>query len=412
MTRSGLAVALLLSAALTLLGAGAPLSGPPSDDDCLVCHGDPGLRSGQDKPLFVDGAKFAGSVHGSAGISCVDCHVDLARVSDFPHASPLKPVDCASCHSAEAVAVGESAHGRAATGPAQIAVLCKDCHGSHEILPHENTASRTSPLNIPGTCAACHLERVRAERGPEFVGQYLKSVHFRALSKSGLSLAATCVSCHGGHDVRPVGGAASKVSRGAIIGTCGGCHAGIERDYLEGVHGKAYVKGVRDVPVCTDCHSEHDIRSPGDLGSVVYATKVAAVCARCHDDERLARQYGLLTSRLKTYAASYHGMASKSGETRVANCSSCHGHHDIRPSGDPRSSVNTANIAATCGRCHPGAGANFSKGRIHVISAKIENRWAYTVKIVYIVVIGGLISVFLAFIAADLYRRLRGRWAR
>ena len=166
------------------------------------------------------------------------------------------------------------------------------------------------------------------------------------------------------------------------------------------------------MPVCTDCHSEHDIRSPSDLGSVVYATKVAAVCARCHDDERLARQYGLLTSRLKTFAASYHGMASKSGETRVANCSSCHGHHDIRPSTDPRSSIAAANIAATCGTCHPGAGENFSKGRVHVVSERTENRWAYTVKIVYLVVIGGLISAFLAFIAADLYRRLRGRWTR
>jgi predicted CXXCH cytochrome family protein len=224
--------------------------------------------------------------------------------------------------------------------------------------------------------------------------------------------AAACLTCHGGHDVLPVEDPRSKVSRRNIIKTCGGCHAGIERDYLEGVHGKDYVKGIQDVPVCTDCHSEHDIRSPESLDSGVYATRVAAVCARCHDDERLARQYGLLTSRLKTYASSYHGMASKSGETRVANCSSCHGHHDVRPSSDPRSSVNAANMAATCGACHPGAGANFAKGRIHVVSERTENRLAYTVKIVYLVVIGGLISVFLAFIAADLYRRLRGRWTR
>ncbi len=412
MIRSGPAAAFMLSAALALLGAAAPLSGQPSDDDCLVCHSDPSLQSAQGEPRFVDGAKFSASVHGSAGISCVGCHRDLAGVADFPHAEKLKPVECASCHDTAAAAVRESAHGPARTAVAPLAVLCKDCHGTHEILPHEDAASRTSPFNIPDTCMACHLKRVRAERGPEFVGQYLKSVHYQALSKAGLSLAATCVSCHGGHDVRPVGDVRSKVARQAIIKTCGACHAGIERDYLEGVHGKAYVKGARDVPVCTDCHSEHDIRSPADLGSVVYATKVAAVCTRCHDDERLARQYGLLTSRLKTYAASYHGMASKSGETRVANCSSCHGHHDIRPSSDPRSSVNAANIAATCGTCHPGAGANFSKGRIHVVSARTENRWAYAVKIVYIVVIGGLISVFLAFIAADLYRRLRGRWTR
>ncbi|HMA53339.1 MAG TPA: cytochrome c3 family protein [Acidobacteriota bacterium] len=412
MSRPGFLARLALPAAVAFLAVAVPLSGQPKDEDCLVCHGDSGLKGAQGRSLFVDAAKFTASIHGSAGIACVDCHADLAKVSDFPHAEKLKPVDCASCHQDAAASIGASAHGAAHSGPAPSAVLCKDCHGTHEIRPGDDPASRTFPLNIPETCTACHLGRVRTERGPAFVEQYLQSVHYRALSKSGLSSAATCVSCHGGHDVRPVGDARSKVARPKIIGTCGACHAGIERDYLEGVHGKAYVKGSGDVPVCTDCHAEHDIRAPADLGSIVYATKVAAVCARCHDDEGLARQYGLLTSRLKTYAASYHGMASKSGETRVANCASCHGHHDIRPSTDPRSSVNPANLAVTCGTCHPGAGANFSKGRIHVVSERTENRWAYTVKVVYLVVIGGLISVFLAFIAADLYRRLRIRWTR
>jgi len=412
MRRAGVWAVLALPAVLIGLGNAPSLAGQPPDDDCLVCHSDPDLKSGQGLPRYVDGAGFSASVHGAAGISCVDCHADLAGFSDFPHAETLRPVACASCHDAAAVAIGASAHGRPHDGPMPFAVHCKDCHGTHEILSHEDGASRTFALNIPDTCTSCHLDRVRTTRGPGFVGLYLESVHFRALSKAGLSLAATCVSCHGGHDVRPVDDPGSRVARPAIIATCGGCHAGIERDYLEGVHGKAYVKGAMEVPVCTDCHTEHDIRSPSDLGSVVYATKVAAVCARCHDDEGLARQYGLLTSRLKTYASSFHGMASKSGETRVANCSSCHGHHDIRPSTDPRSSINAANMAATCGVCHPGAGANFSKGRIHVVSERTENRWAYTVKLVYLVVIGGLISVFLAFIAADLYRRLRARWTR
>jgi len=413
MSGRGSATRFILAAALALIAAAPALEAqPPSDDDCLVCHGDPGLKDAKERPLFVDAAGFAASIHGSAGISCVDCHADLAKAADFPHAGTLKPVLCASCHEDAAGAVGASAHGAHAAAAAGQTVLCKDCHGTHGILPAGNPASKIFPLNIPETCTACHLGRVRTGRGQEFVEGYMQSAHFRALSKSGLSSAATCVSCHGGHDVRPAGDAASKVARETIIRTCGACHAGIERDYLEGVHGKAYVKGSRDVPVCTDCHTEHDIRSPAELGSFVYATKVAAVCSRCHDDERLARQYGLLSSRLKTFSASYHGMASKSGETKVANCSSCHGHHDIRPSADPRASNNPANMAATCGRCHAGAGANFSKGRIHVVSEKTENRGAYTVKVVYLVAIAGLISAFLAFIAADLYRRLRSRWTR
>jgi predicted CXXCH cytochrome family protein len=391
--------------------AAAPASGRPSDEDCLVCHADKDLKA-KGRSLYVDDAAFAASSHGAAGISCVDCHADLAAAADFPHAQTLKPVACGSCHGDEVAAVGMSAHGAAPAGTPAAAVSCRDCHGAHDIRPSGDPASRTSPLNIPETCGACHLGRVPAMRGPGFVAGYLQSVHYRALSQAGLTTAATCVSCHGGHDVRAVGDARSKVGRPHIVGTCGACHAGIERDYLEGVHGKDYVKGSADVPVCTDCHEEHDIRSPADLGSLVYATKVAAVCSRCHDDEALARQYGLLTSRLKTYRASYHGIASKAGEARVANCASCHGHHDIRPPNDPRSSINPANLAATCGTCHPGAGANFAKGRIHVVSARSENRWAYTVKVVYLAVIAVLISVFLMFIAADLFRRLRDRWTR
>jgi len=403
---------LALPAALAVLWAPALASAGQSDVDCLTCHGDSGLKTEQGRPLFVDGAGFTASIHGSAGIACVDCHADLRKFTDYPHAAKLKPVDCASCHEEAAAAIRDSIHGQAHDGAAPIAVGCKDCHGTHDIRPAKDAQSHTSPMNIPDTCLTCHLERVKAKRVAGFVGGYKDSAHFRALSKAGLSLSATCLSCHGGHSVRTVDDPRSKVSRQNIIRTCGTCHTGIERDYLEGVHGKDYVKGVQGVPVCTDCHSEHDIRSPEDLGSGVYATKVAAVCTRCHDNETLARQYGLLTSRLKTYSASFHGTASKFGEVKVANCSSCHGHHGIRPSSDPLSSISAANLAATCGTCHPGAGQNFSKGRIHVVSEKTENRWAYVVKIVYIVIIAGLISVFLAFIAADLYRRMRIRWKR
>lgn len=70
--------------------------------------------------------------------------------------------------------------------------------------------------------------------------------------------------------------------------------------YPDSVHGKDYVKGIKDVPVCTDCHNEHDILSPQDLSSRLYAIKIAEVCSGCHDNLALARTYGFLTSRLKT----------------------------------------------------------------------------------------------------------------
>jgi hypothetical protein len=126
----------------------------------------------------------------------------------------------------------------------------------------------------------------------------------------------------------------------------------------------------------------------------------------------LAREYGFIPNRMKTYGQSYHGIASKFGEVRVANCASCHGYHDIRDPSDPKSSVYPANLPITCGKCHPGASKHFAEGKIHNIAAAttgIRDRTSHIVKAVYIVVISAIIGVFLLFIAADLFRRAVGR---
>jgi hypothetical protein len=55
---------------------------------------------------------------------------------------------------------------------------------------------------------------------------------------------------------------------------------------------------------------------------------------------------------VRSYQDSVHGQ-SKPGTAEVgATCENCHGHHEILPVKDPRSSVNRLNIPDTCGRCH------------------------------------------------------------
>jgi predicted CXXCH cytochrome family protein len=381
-----------------------------SDEDCLVCHGDPELKSESGKPLFVDSERYAGSAHGQAGITCVDCHMDLRGVKDFPHASPLQAVNCSQCHETAGLEFEKSVHfvmseRRGST----LSVGCKDCHGTHDIRASDDFDSSVFALNLPATCEKCHLEKVPTKKEPDFILKYRQSVHYQALEKFGLTMSADCSNCHGAHDIRDVSDPLSLVSRKNIIHTCGTCHVGIERDYLEGVHGKDYVKGIEDVPICTDCHSEHDIASPQSLNSKVYATKVAAVCSRCHDNLALAHRYGMLASRLETYNETFHGTASRYGETRVANCASCHGFHDIRPSSDPKSSINPENLAKTCGKCHPGASRHFAESPIHVMPGTVtatKYRFSYYIKNIYIVAITAIISVFLIFIAADLFRRI------
>ncbi|MFI5106525.1 MAG: hypothetical protein ACHP79_16505, partial [Terriglobales bacterium] len=64
--------ALRLGLALALFCA---LPAVASDQDCLVCHGDPGMKSESGRSLHVDAGKHKSSVHGALG--CSTCHVGV-----------------------------------------------------------------------------------------------------------------------------------------------------------------------------------------------------------------------------------------------------------------------------------------------------------------------------------------------
>ena len=407
-TRPAYPLALVLAAAGLLAGTSPVFS--QSNDDCLTCHADKDLKAESGKSLFVDVEKFAGSSHGQAEISCVNCHADLAKVKDYPHPSPLKPVDCSGCHEASAREFQESVHFASnQKHEGQPLVGCQDCHGTHDIRGKADFDSKIFPLSLPAVCESCHIGHVKTPKGESFIRGYRESAHFKALEQSGLTMSANCSNCHGAHAIKRADDPEAPVARKNIIKTCGLCHVGIERNYLAGAHGKDYVKGIKDVPVCTDCHSEHSILAPEELNSTVYATKVSEVCARCHDNVALSRQYGFLTSRLKTYNETFHGTAGKFGETRVANCASCHGFHDIRPAADPASSINPDNLPRTCGKCHPGASRRFAEGQVHAMPGSdvvAKYRSSHVVKNIYIIVIGIIIAVMLIFILADFLRRI------
>jgi hypothetical protein len=101
------------------------------------------------------------------------------------------------------------------------------------------------------------------------------------------------------------------------------------------------------------------------------------------------------TQRLSTFEDSYHGLALRSGRLTVANCGSCHGVHNILPSNDPRSMIHPANLATTCGQCHPNAGENFAKGPVHLTEAQREGKTVAIIRALYIglivVIIGGMV---------------------
>lgn len=319
---------------------------------CLSCHGAEGLeksRKGKPVSLYVNVERFSRSVH--ARLGCASCHSDASQI---PHAPQLKTVDCSKCHAGAFEVYSKSVHGRAYAKGDGEAATCSHCHGSHNILPAKNPDSQVYPLNLPRTCGVCHGDPELAKRHRIPVANayqlYMDSIHGRALTQSGLLVAANCASCHGSHAIKPRKDPDSKVYRTRIPSTCGDCHAGILVDYFGGVHGRAVKEGSQVAPVCVDCHTAHEIRR---VEIEAWKLDIIRECGSCHGES------------LRTYRDTFHGQVTALGFSRVARCSDCHGSHRILSSSDRSSSVSPTNLVATCRKCHANANENFVRFSPH-----------------------------------------------
>jgi formate dehydrogenase gamma subunit len=257
---------------------------------------------------------------------------------------------------------------------------CLDCHTKNgdmtTILPASDPKSTINRANLAETCGRCHGDKsmmLGSGISDRPFLSYRESVHAKAIARGNLS-AAVCTDCHNSHDILPASNSQSSIAKANIPSTCGKCHATESTEFIQSVHGQAVTRGVSRAPVCTDCHGIHDIKAPFDQGTTTASTAIATEsCAKCHEGVTLTQEFGVAGGRVSSYKDSYHGLASLLGSKVVANCASCHGVHNILPSSDSRSMISANNLAQTCGQCHVGASANFTKGKIHLTSALVSN---------------------------------------
>lgn len=368
------------------------------NSDCLACHNDTTLAtSAQGKPvsLYVSEKSFEQSAHGV--LKCSDCHTDIKSI---PHEPVRSMPSCGTCHSDEQAAYERSIHGQATLHGNAAAAWCIDCHGdAHAILPASDPDSNVYHTNIPGICGSCHQQKfVMSTSGlsTQVFVSYEQSVHGRAVV-AGSQKAAVCTDCHGTHEILMAGDPKSSTFKFNVAATCGKCHAQESVQYVRSVHGQAIQRGNWLAPVCTDCHGIHTIQAPGNP-SVSAQALAQITCARCHQGVRLTSEFGIPGARVASYEASYHGLASRLGSRVVANCASCHGSHLILASSDPRSTINKANLAATCGQCHPGATARFTRFPVHAgtsPSADIGDRVVAWIKRFYLGVILSVVGAMI-----------------
>ena len=308
------AVALSLCLAVMALPARAT-----DDEECLACH--EGM-SGDQGAVAGDLHLLAESLHGSMGISCVDCHADLVPFEGM-HGEDLAPADCASCHADSATEHLLGAHRDQS---------CSACHGAHDIRRIDDPQSPLHHLRVSDTCAECHGQMGDQPR------QFRDGVHAHGLEKAGLTVAPSCVSCHGAHEALPSWDEDSSVHRSRVTATCGQCHQGLLPAHASSVHAADRSGG--EGATCADCHAAHDTMPAGIPG---WRRDVIAQCGECH------------ASMVDSFHEGFHGKATQLGYERAAMCSDCHGAHDIQAIDHPDSRVGQARIVETCRQCHEDA---------------------------------------------------------
>ena len=375
------------------------------EDSCIDCH----EESIHGTDIEID---LSRSIHD--GLGCLDCHTDK---DILPHSEDSTfDVGCEGCRNCHEEASEQyTVHGVELVGENVDMPHCADCHGDHNVLPYEDRNSMAHPTNLPATCGKCHEDIDLTTKYDILIDHpveiYETSVHGKA-SMGGIYVAATCNDCHStgetAHKIYSPGHPESTINHFNIPKTCGKCHKGVENDYWDGIHGQFVARGETDAPVCTDCHGEHGIISPSDPRSPVSKSKVAEItCSPCHDSARMNEKYGLSTGRLQTFIDSYHGLKSKSGDTHVANCASCHGVHRILPSTDESSSIHPSNLTNTCGECHPKISDRLAAAPIHGIGNEgLRTPIAVIIEKIYILAIIVIIGFMLIHWIIDLIRQI------
>jgi len=318
--------------------------------DCMRCHANEKLRRARDgKSMFVNLDEVGHSVHSRKGIACSQCHSEVNASRVRPCETITKGVDCTSCHDEIGKLYATSIHGQLTTKNDPNAPTCKECHGTHGILNKQDPQSSTFAVNVPGLCARCHREGQKAAvrytgTQHEIITNYTESIH-GTLLKNGLTVTATCTSCHSAHHILPRTDPASSVNANNVPTTCGQCHHGIEEQFENSIHSKKVSGYSKPLPVCNDCHTAHSIHRTDENA---FRLNVMGTCGRCH--EKIAA----------TYFETYHGKVSRLGYTKAAKCYDCHGAHDVLKVTDPNSHLSRANVATTCQKCHAGATRRFA----------------------------------------------------
>jgi len=303
--------------------------------------------------------------------------------------------------------------------------------------PAQAAAAKKAEANPNQACLDCH-EAAKPDEAGVRQAEFAKSVHG----------SFACTDCHQGyeapgpHDLKPLAGAdqafvaklealkASPAPRAYLA--CPTCHADVAEQLAASVHGKWLTNPEAKVagPTCAKCHGViHEIAAivhePANP-STRYAPADRAIlkrCEACHGNVHFAEAAGLKPEVEGTFRDSIHGRLVAVGSNRAPGCPDCHGPaekdekgilhpnaHKILSKEDPASTVNPANKAKTCARCHPGATDNFAALISHRPPWESDNQVPHVLHVAFSW-LAALTLLFFAFhVVVDFQYELRNRF--
>jgi hypothetical protein len=328
---------------------------------CSSCHPIfPHTAAGTDLPKMKDCFNCHGLYHGPQGVlakgECEACHgeklVDLRPATHTfdwaktPHVAPAEAgltTECSMCHTKNDCDVCHVAENIAWKPPVPMiydaGTGCLACHGSPNLI--KSSADGIVSFHITGleasahrdiACPQCHIDFAYVKPDPptrvwyvnagmscanggchdhdEQADEYAGSIHAEAIA-AGDYTAATCGSCHGGHDIARLDTQAAidelHLSSEAM---CAECHQDQWDNYGDAYHGAAYKRGALDAPACWDCHPAHEVLAADHPDSTINAANIGTTCATCHE------QHGDAGEEFATFSAE---MIHRQEELRANN---------------------------------------------------------------------------------------------
>jgi cytochrome b subunit of formate dehydrogenase len=304
----------LLAPLLIAIGSGSVFAAKPpstadlSDAACQKCHATgqkkievPGPKAKPRALKAVPDADYRKSVHGT--LTCVSCHTDITDSQAKHVRAAPKKVECGQCH---------------------IDLLAK--------AKAENAGA----------------EKIKSlDHIVKNVEAYRRSYHVREDKDRPGQPKASCDECHDTHTfaIPAKDSPAYAEFRKTIPDLCGAsCHEEHLEDWKDSAHGvKVLETSKKKVPVCIDCHMNHEITNTSlDSFKLLYVKE----CGDCHENQ------------MSSYRDTYHGQVHRLGYTYTAKCSDCHGSHNARVSTDPQAKTHPDNKVKQCKTCHDGKKAS------------------------------------------------------